>query len=251
MQNDNNGPLTPVQISLKDPDAPGSADETTLIPHGKKGGEVTLSKAGQEEEISLGSISISVPKSPEWTDVPIKIIPPIKTSVSLTEDAKKRSEEGKDIGSVLSCQSQSSGGDNEWLQTSAEQEFASQESFVRESDAEVPLDEIKKHPVGHVSVEEASSQELDTESMHVAPNTSEEELPKLPPVRLRSAESKVPEAPKETISGGIRKNGEALTPVNVAPAVESTTFGLGSYLDVPVGQDISSSGKRHITTCGY
>jgi hypothetical protein len=72
----------------------------------------------------------------------------------------------------------------------------------------------------------------------------EGELPKLPPVRLRSHDPKTPESGAGVgFAFGNRSNPDA-APFEMLPLpVEPAVFGLGSYLDVPVGQDISSSGR--------
>lgn len=74
----------------------------------------------------------------------------------------------------------------------------------------------------------------------MAPRSVQEGLPKLAHVRLRSIDAKAPEAAQDEYGGGVTKTGESSSPG--AGAAHATPFGLGSYLDVPVGQDILSSG---------
>jgi hypothetical protein len=71
----------------------------------------------------------------------------------------------------------------------------------------------------------------------------EGELPKLPPVRLRSNDPKTPESGAGVGSAVGNRSNLDTAPFEMLPLpVEPAVFGLGSYLDVPVGQDISSSG---------
>lgn len=67
----------------------------------------------------------------------------------------------------------------------------------------------------------------------------QEELPRLPPVRLRSGDT------KPTDSGGAnsRPSADSGLFVNIGGSAEAA-FGLGSFLDIPVGQDVSSSGMN-------
>ncbi|KAJ7555067.1 hypothetical protein O6H91_05G021000 [Diphasiastrum complanatum] len=77
-------------------------------------------------------------------------------------------------------------------------------------------------------------------------DTSEEireVLPKLPPVRLKSWD-KTLEPTKELFGLDIGTSEENMC-VNTASALEAS-FGLGSFLDVPIGQDISSSGGKRL-----
>ncbi|BBN06295.1 hypothetical protein MPTK1_3g19940 [Marchantia polymorpha subsp. ruderalis] len=70
----------------------------------------------------------------------------------------------------------------------------------------------------------------------------QEELPRLPPVRLRSGDT------KPTDSGGAnsRPSADSGLFVNIGGSAEAA-FGLGSFLDIPVGQDVSSSGARRLS----
>lgn len=168
--------------------------------------------------------------------MPVKTIAPIKTMESI-----KRSEEGAvEVSSLLL---------EEMRKTTAQsnkdfQEVVLQVPCNQETGAQnghILPEECNKHPVGLIQNEGTVSQLLDSNSRIVPLNSSEEELPKLPPVRLRSNDSKTPEIPQDGFSSGVRKS-EALAPINVTGAVEATPLGLGAYLDIPVGQDISSSG---------
>ncbi|KAG6557400.1 hypothetical protein Mapa_000669 [Marchantia paleacea] len=71
---------------------------------------------------------------------------------------------------------------------------------------------------------------------------AQEELPRLPPVRLRSGDT------KPTDSGGAnsRPSADSGLFVNIGGSAEAA-FGLGSFLDIPVGQDVSSSGARRLS----
>lgn len=169
--------------------------------------------------------------------MPVKTIAPIKTMESI-----KRSEEGAvEVSSLLLEEMmKTTGQSNKDFQEVVLQVPCNQETGAQ--NGHVLPEECNKHPVGLIQNEGTVSQLLDSNSRLVPLNSSEEELPKLPPVRLRSNDSKTPEIPQDGFSSGVRKTAEALAPINVTSAVEATPLGLGAYLDIPVGQDISSSG---------
>lgn len=245
MQVDSNGPTTPDQAAGKAPPTIESKDEVRPGYSEGIGGLSTVPiKMGVTENVPLG-MNCSGPKSPEWTDVPMKTFPPVKTSVSLT--AGRTEEAGRDVNSAIAHPSQhGGGGDKQWYKTLSERELSWQVAPGRESGSQgagVPMEECKKQPEVLVRGQEKPSEAVETKMVLSSSNSAQEELPKLPPVRLRSNEPKTPEAPRDALSGGIRKNSEATNPVIVAGPVEATPFGLGSYLDIPVGQDITSSGN--------
>lgn len=147
------------------------------MPRDKSNVNAVLHHGTKAEGTGAGSMDPSVPKSPEWTEVPIKTIPPMKASASVAADGKKNSEERRE------------------------------------------------------------------ETFSVIPSYSYSERfqtgPKLAPVRLRSIDAKTLEIVQDECVSDVKKV-ESPPPVNVAGTANATAFGLGSYLDIPVGQDISS-----------
>jgi hypothetical protein len=189
------------------------------------------------DDTGAENVSLAVPKGPEWAEVPIKTIPPIKTSVSLVADSKRRSEEGmKEMVSTSPSHSHS-----ERSQTGQKQEVTlKQDSGSQHADGSV--DEVRKVPSLEQSTVAETSAMVERKLTCVAPRPVQEGLPKLAHVRLRSIDAKAPDAAQDEFGREPTKTGESSSPVNLAGAVHATPFGLGSYLDVPVGQDISSSG---------
>lgn len=169
--------------------------------------------------------------------MPLKTIAPIKTTESI-----KRPEEGavKVSSLLLEEMRKTTGQSNKDFQEGALKVPCNQE--IGAQNGQVLPEECNKYPLELLQNEGTASQLLDSNSRLVSLNSSEEELPKLPPVRLRSNDSKTPEISQDGFSSGVRKTPEALAPINVTGAVEATPLGLGAYLDIPVGQDISSSG---------
>ena len=239
MQIDNNGRVAPVQTAAATPE---STVELQLMPRDKNSVDAVLVVNTNAGDTGDDNLSFTVPKSPEWTEVPIKTIAPIKTSVSLATDPEERSEEeGKEMVSIIPSHSH-----GECFQTGAKQEVVPHVTLKLDSSsqqADISFDEVKKHPTGEQSTaEERSSGMAERKLTCVAPRTVQEGLPKLAPVRLRSNDAKTPEAAQAEYGSGVTKTVESSPPVNVAGTENATPFGLGSYLDIPVGQDISSSG---------
>ena len=240
VQSDNNGRVAPVQTAASTP--PESTVELQVTPRDKNSVEAVLVDNTSAGDTGDEKLSFTVPKSPEWIEVPNKTIAPLKTSVSL---ATERSEEGeKEMISIIPSHLH-----GEPFQTGdflAKQELVSHVTLKPDSvsqHADVSFDEVKKHPTGERSTAEVTSSGMAERKLTcVAPRTVQEGLPKLAPVRLRSSEAKTPEAAQPEYGSGVTKTVESSPPVNVAGTANATPFGLGSYLDIPVGQDISSSG---------
>jgi len=233
--------MAPVQASAAIP--ADSTVEVQATPRDKSSVNAVVVADREAEDSGAENASFVVPKmSPEWTEVPIKTIPPIKTSVSLAADSKGRSEEGvKEMVSAIPSHSH-----GERSQTGAKQEAVGHVSVKQDGGSQLAdgsVDEARKIvAVAQSTVEEASAAMVDRKLTCVAPRSVQEGLPKLAHVRLRSIDAKAPEAAQDEYGGGATKTGECSSPVNVAGTAHATPFGLGSYLDVPVGQDISSSG---------
>ncbi|KAG0592668.1 hypothetical protein KC19_1G271400 [Ceratodon purpureus] len=226
---------------------PESTKELQLTPRDKNCVDAVLfdtSNTSNAEDTGDSSLSFTVPQSPEWTDVPIKTIAPIKTSVSLAAESKLRFEEsGKDMVSILPTHV-----DGERSQTGAKQEHGPHVTLKPDRDSQHPdisLDEVKKHPTGEqLTAEESNPAVVERKLTCVAPRTVQEGLPKLAHVRLRSNDGKTPEAAQDECGSGVTKTVDSPSPVNAVGTVHATPFGLGSYLDIPVGQDISSGSRR-------
>jgi hypothetical protein len=240
LQSDDNGRVAPVQGAATTP--PESTVELQLTPRDKNSVDAVLLVNTNAEDTGDEKLSFTVPKSPEWTEVPIKTITPIKTSVSLAAESKQRSEEaGKEMVSIIPSHAH-----GEPFQTGPKQELSAHLTLKLVSgsrQADVAPDEAKKHPTGEQSTaEETTSAVVERKLTCVAPRIVQEGLPKLAQVRLRSIDAKTPEATQDEHVSGVTKTAESSSPVNVAGTAQATPFGLGSYLDIPVGQDISSSG---------
>ncbi|KAL2633889.1 hypothetical protein R1flu_005368 [Riccia fluitans] len=98
---------------------------------------------------------------------------------------------------------------------------------------------------GNVSAERSRSAERGlkvTEGISTSLSDAREELPKLPPVKLRSNDIK----PSDPGGGSSKPSGDSGFFVNLGNSAEAA-FGLGSFLDIPVGQDVSSSGQRRLS----
>nr|PNR46873.1 hypothetical protein PHYPA_013993 [Physcomitrium patens] len=238
---DSNGRLTPIQAIENNP--LDSTIDVQLMPRDKSNVNAVLHHGTKAEGTGAGSMDPSVPKSPEWTEVPIKTIPPMKASASVAADGKKNSEERREeTFSVIPSYSYS-----ERFQTGPKLEPLSQASGKQGSDsqpADVSVDEVKKHATVDLSrLEETSSTVVERKLTCVAPRSAQEGLPKLAPVRLRSIDAKTLEIVQDECVSDVKKV-ESPPPVNVAGTANATAFGLGSYLDIPVGQDISSGSRR-------
>lgn len=240
MQDDTNGRVAPVQASASIP--ADSRVEVQSTPRDKSNVNAVVAVDKKAEYSGAENVSLRVPKSPEWTEVSIKTIPHIKTSVSLAADSKKWSEEGvKEMVSAIPSHSHA-----ERSQTGSKQEVVGQVTVKQDSGsqhADGSVEEVRKAvAVEQSTVEETSAAIVERKLTCVAPRSVQEGLPKLAHVRLRSIDAKAPEAAQDEYGGGLTKTGESSSPVNVAGAGHASPFGLGSYLDIPVGQDISSSG---------
>ncbi|KAG0591862.1 hypothetical protein KC19_1G207200 [Ceratodon purpureus] len=235
---DDHGRVAPVQAAPVTP--PESTVELQLKHRDKNSVDAVLLVTTNAEDTGDDSLSFTVPKSPEWTEVPIKTIAPIKTSVSLAAESKLSSEEGgKDMVSVIPTHVH-----GERFQTGSKQELVPHVALRLDNASQIAdasLDEVKKHSSGEQSTaEETAPLVVERRLTCVAPRTVQEGLPKLAHVRLRSNDAKSPEPVQDECGSGVTKTAEPSSPVNVA--AHATPFGLGSYLDIPVGQDISSSG---------
>lgn len=242
MQTDSNGRAAAAQVSADFHSE--STIDVQLTPRDKNSENVVPLINTKADVTGAGNTDFTVLKSPEWADVPIKNIPPSKTSASLTVDSKKIFEErGKETVSVIPSRSH-----HERVQMGPEQEFvllASDKQDGGSQYADVLLDELRKRTILEQStVEETISAVVDRKSKCVAPKSVQEDLPKLAPVRSRSIDAKTPEAAQDEYGKGAKKSVESLLPVNIANTVNAIPFGLGSYLDVRVGQDACSSGTR-------
>ena len=238
LQSDDHGRVAPVQAAPVTP--PESTVELQLKHRDKNSVDAVLLVTTNAEDTGDDSLSFTVPKSPEWTEVPIKTIAPIKTSVSLAAESKLSSEEGgKDMVSVIPTHVH-----GERFQTGSKQELVPHVALRLDNASQIAdasLDEVKKHSSGEQSTaEETAPLVVERRLTCVAPRTVQEGLPKLAHVRLRSNDAKSPEPVQDECGSGVTKTAEPSSPVNVA--AHATPFGLGSYLDIPVGQDISSSG---------
>ncbi|KAG0591859.1 hypothetical protein KC19_1G207200 [Ceratodon purpureus] len=239
---DDHGRVAPVQAAPVTP--PESTVELQLKHRDKNSVDAVLLVTTNAEDTGDDSLSFTVPKSPEWTEVPIKTIAPIKTSVSLAAESKLSSEEGgKDMVSVIPTHVH-----GERFQTGSKQELVPHVALRLDNASQIAdasLDEVKKHSSGEQSTaEETAPLVVERRLTCVAPRTVQEGLPKLAHVRLRSNDAKSPEPVQDECGSGVTKTAEPSSPVNVA--AHATPFGLGSYLDIPVGQDISSSGSRRM-----
>ncbi|KAJ7562869.1 hypothetical protein O6H91_03G087100 [Diphasiastrum complanatum] len=87
-------------------------------------------------------------------------------------------------------------------------------------------------------------QELTTADCVDISEERQETLPRLPPVRLKSWDKTL--EPTRELFGLNLNSSEENIHVNTTIAHEAS-FGLGSFLDVPVGQDVSSSGGKRLT----
>ncbi|XP_024370394.1 uncharacterized protein [Physcomitrium patens] len=236
---DSNGRAAAAQVSADFHSE--STIDVQLTPRDKNSENVVPLINTKADVTGAGNTDFTVLKSPEWADVPIKNIPPSKTSASLTVDSKKIFEErGKETVSVIPSRSH-----HERVQMGPEQEFvllASDKQDGGSQYADVLLDELRKRTILEQStVEETISAVVDRKSKCVAPKSVQEDLPKLAPVRSRSIDAKTPEAAQDEYGKGAKKSVESLLPVNIANTVNAIPFGLGSYLDVRVGQDACSS----------
>ncbi|XP_024387669.1 uncharacterized protein [Physcomitrium patens] len=245
---DSNGRLTPIQAIENNP--LDSTIDVQLMPRDKSNVNAVLHHGTKAEGTGAGSMDPSVPKSPEWTEVPIKTIPPMKASASVAADGKKNSEERREeTFSVIPSYSYS-----ERFQTGPKLEPLSQASGKQGSDsqpADVSVDEVKKHATVDLSrLEETSSTVVERKLTCVAPRSAQEGLPKLAPVRLRSIDAKTLEIVQDECVSDVKKV-ESPPPVNVAGTANATAFGLGSYLDIPVGQDISSGDGQSDSAVEY
>nr|PNR57651.1 hypothetical protein PHYPA_004645 [Physcomitrium patens] len=243
-QTESNGQSTDVQDSATF--LPEATIEVQLAPRNEIKANATLPTDSKSEDVSAGSLNFTVPKSPEWAEVPIKTIPLIKTSVSLAADSKKSFEEGgKETISINPPHLYP-----ERLQTGTKQELVPQAFGKQDTGSQyaaVSSDELKtSYTIEQSTVEGPSSTIVERKLTCVAPRSVQEGLPKLAPVRLRSIDAKSLEAVQDEYASGMKKSVESSSPGNVAGTANAIPFGLGSYLDVPVGQDVSSSGSRRI-----
>ncbi|XP_024371682.1 uncharacterized protein [Physcomitrium patens] len=241
---ESNGQSTDVQDSATF--LPEATIEVQLAPRNEIKANATLPTDSKSEDVSAGSLNFTVPKSPEWAEVPIKTIPLIKTSVSLAADSKKSFEEGgKETISINPPHLYP-----ERLQTGTKQELVPQAFGKQDTGSQyaaVSSDELKtSYTIEQSTVEGPSSTIVERKLTCVAPRSVQEGLPKLAPVRLRSIDAKSLEAVQDEYASGMKKSVESSSPGNVAGTANAIPFGLGSYLDVPVGQDVSSSGSRRI-----
>ncbi|CAM6038550.1 unnamed protein product [Sphagnum compactum] len=250
----NNGLHTPFQAVARTSFIPGFAEEADSVYYEKsRGGEFTAPSEDKPElENGFQENSSTGLKGAEWTDVPIKTIPIMKTSVSLPMKPEDRvGNEGTGTVSREGRHLQDVGSNNERNQTVSEQDLTSQVSSEQECEsqgADLLQHERKRKLEGQgiQGIRNATNDHGKTTA--VITGAPEEELPKLPPVRLRSNEPKTPEtAARDGFGLGVRSNPDAAPLKTGAGPLEPTAFGLGSYLDVPVGQDISSSGSRRLS----
>jgi hypothetical protein len=251
VQTNNNGLHTAEQALVRTSLIPGFTEDADLVYYGKKrGGEFNAqSKEKSELENGFQENSSSGSKCVEWTDIPIKTIPIMKTNVSLaTEPANKTGNGGSDVVVREGKHLQDVGSDKEWYQTASERDLTSQASSEQESVSQVAVAGLVqsegKRQLGHQWTQgEKPAQNDHSKTTAVIEGPVEGELPKLPPVRLRSNDPKTSESGAGVgFAFGNRSNPDA-APFEMLPLpVEPAVFGLGSYLDVPVGQDISSSG---------
>jgi hypothetical protein len=251
VQTNNNGLHTAEQALVRTSLIPGFTEDADLVYYGKKrGGEFNAqSKEKSELENGFQENSSSGSKCVEWTDIPIKTIPIMKTNVSLaTEPANKTGNGGSDVVVREGKHLQDVESDKEWYQTASERDLTSQASSEQGSVSQVAVAGLVqsegKRQLGHQWTQgEKPAQNDHSKTTAVIEGPVEGELPKLPPVRLRSHDPKTPESGAGVgFAFGNRSNPDA-APFEMLPLpVEPAVFGLGSYLDVPVGQDISSSG---------
>ncbi len=250
MQTSNNGLHTPFQAVARTSFIPGFAEEADSFYYEKsRGGEYTApSKDKPELENGFQENSSTGLKGAEWTDVPIKTIPIMKTIVSLPMEPEDRvGNEGTGTVSREGRHLQDVGSNNERNQTVSEQDLTSQVSSEQECESQGAdlLQHERKRKLEGQGIQGIRNATNDHGKITaVITRAPEEELPKLPPVRLRSNEPKTPEtAARDGFGLGVRSNPDAAPLKTGAGPLEPTAFGLGSYLDVPVGQDISSSGR--------
>ncbi|CAK9218909.1 unnamed protein product [Sphagnum troendelagicum] len=252
----NNGLHTAEQALVRTSLIPGFTEEADLVYYGKnRGGEFNAqSKEKSELENGFQENSSSGSKCVEWTDIPIKTIPIMKTNVSLaTEPASKTGNRGSDVVVREGKHLQDVASDKEWYQTASERDLTSQASSEQESVSQVAVaglvqSEGKRQLGQQLTHGEKHAQNDHSKKTAVIEGPVEGELPKLPPVRLRSNDPKTPESGAGVgFAFGNRSNLDT-APFEMLPLpVEPAVFGLGSYLDVPVGQDISSSGSRRLS----
>ncbi|CAM6083909.1 unnamed protein product [Calypogeia fissa] len=157
-----------------------------------------------------------------WKDVPIKTGLPLPLA-----------EELKGLPPVVEPH-----GGQEGEKRAAQEDKATQGTVKAVEIPVVPRERSRSADGGLRSLEEeASRNTCDTQ----------EELPRLPPVRLRSGDSKTTDIPKDGLVGSNSKpSTEAGVSVNMVGSTEAA-FGLGSFLDIPVGQDVCSSGARRLS----
>ncbi|XP_031496932.1 uncharacterized protein LOC116262055 isoform X1 [Nymphaea colorata] len=94
-----------------------------------------------------------------------------------------------------------------------------------------------------MATSEACPEQLNVEGLGLfnSKENHREELPQLPPVRLKSEEKPI----------SIHWEEEGHYGLGSRPSPADNTFSIGSFLDVPVGQDINSSGGKKTAGSGW
>ncbi|KAL3693670.1 hypothetical protein R1sor_007321 [Riccia sorocarpa] len=196
-------------------------EEAGKVQQGRIGADNLVTEYKEKRLLDNGGFGRDITSTTSWKDVPIKTSFPLTPPVStLSSDLPLLEPPVVEVG-----------------------KYPGEEKLPEEKRKAVEeSSSVRSVNVSAENIRSADEVLKVTEGISKSLSDAREELPKLPPVKLRSTDIK----PSDPGAASSMPSGDAGFFLNLGSSAEAA-FGLGSFLDIPVGQDVTSSGQRRLS----